>query len=232
MLRRSVLALLPAAAATLALAACSDDTDAAPEVSAADALTAARTAFDSAGSAQVALTSTDVPTGQSGVTGATGVAVISATEPKFDGQIAGTFSGVTGNVAVRAIGTQAWVKLFTDTFEPFDLVGAGAPNPAALFDPHAGLSALMGDTTGAAYGDKVRSGKEILTTVTGTVPGSRIQELLMLGDGTGTFDVTYGISEAGELRTITTEGAFYGTTTSTYDIVLTEYGTPIEISAP
>lgn len=230
MLRRSVLALLPAAA--LSLVGCSNDAVVDPGKGAADVLHEARLGFDEATSVQVALTSTDVPTGQSGVTGATGNAVISTTEPKFDGQIAGTFSGVTGNVAVRAIGAQAWVKLFTDTFEPFDLAAAGAPNPAALFDPGAGLSALMNETTGMAYGEKVRSGKEILTTVTGKVPGSRIKELLVLGDGTGTFDVTYGITDASEMRTITTTGAFYGTATSTYVITLTNYGTPVEISAP
>ncbi len=234
MLRRTVLAsALTTAALVFAGCTSSGPAEQSAGPSAAELLAAARKTFDAASSVSIVLTSEGVPAGVSGVTGTTGKAVISATEPKFDGQVTGTFGGVTGNIAVRAIGEKVWAKLFTETFEPFDLASVGAPNPARFFDPAHGLSALLTDTQKPALGEWARVDKDVVRQVSGTLSGARVKELLVLGEDTATFSVTYGITESSHvLRTVSLTGPFYGTATSTYDIVLADYGVPVEISAP
>lgn len=216
----------------IALSACSGSSDAAKEPTAQERLTTAQTQFDAAKSVEFTMASADVPPKQSGVSAAEGSGVISATEPKFDGKVTGTFLGMTGTVDLRAIGDKAWMKVFNSSFQPFDLKDAGSPNPAIFFEPSKGLSALLGQTKDPVMGTTIRAGGEILRQVSGTLPPQRIEELFHLGDGTGTFTVTYGLTDSGELRTINTTGPFYKDATSTYRITLTNYGAPVEISAP
>lgn len=217
--------------AALALTACSGE-DKAKEPTAQEVLTQARTHFDAAKTVLFRMGSEGVPTGQSGVTGASGSGVISSTEPKFDGKVTGTFLGMSGAVDIRAIGDKMWIKLFNAAYTPFDAASANAPNPAAFFDPAKGLSDLLGQTGDPKLGKEARSGKDVVRQVTGTLPASRIKELFHLGQGTGTFTVTYGITEAGELRTVTTNGPFYTGGNATYTITLSDYGKPVDITAP
>ena len=60
----------------------------------------------------------------------------------------------------------------------------------------------------------------------------RIVDLLALGDGTGSFDITFGITKDGELRRAVTTGPFFTGSTSTYTLLLTDYGKAVTITAP
>lgn len=216
---------------TLALAACSG-AEKAKEPTAQEVLAQAKSTFDAAKTVAFRMGSSDVPTGQSGVTGANGSGVIDATEPKFDGKVTGTFLGMTGTVDIRAIGDKMWIKLFNSGFQPFDLSTGDAPNPATFFDPAKGLSSLLTETGSPKLAGEARVGKDVVRKVTGTLPPTRIKELFHLGDGTGEFTVDYGIAQNGEVRTITTSGPFYKGGTSTYTITLSDYGKPVDIPAP
>ena len=46
----------------------------------------------------------------------------------------------------------------------------------------------------------------MLDKISGTLPGSSIEDLFHLGDGTGTFTVSYGITDTDQLRTATLTG--------------------------
>lgn len=192
----------------------------------------AQESFAGAGTVAVKLTSDGVPKDANGVTAAKGDGVIDATTPKFQGTITGTVNGVTGELQIIAIGEQTWLKFFTPDYNPIDMSTLGAPNPAMLFHPESGLPGLIGKTTDLKAGEQKRAGSEVLSEVSGKLPGSEIQTLLALGDGTGEFDVTYGVTDDGELRTAVLTGPFYTDAEASYTFEVSDYGKSVEISEP
>jgi poly(A) polymerase len=58
----------------------------------------------------------------------------------------------------------------------------GLPDPATLFSPDAGLTSLMTKTTNPTVSGQVRAGSEVLTTITGTIPGDAVVDLFTIGD--------------------------------------------------
>lgn len=219
-------------AAGLALAGCSSGGDAPADVTPAARLTQARSTLDAAKSVTLDLTSRDVPPRQNGVTAAKGQGVVSTTEPKFKGTITGTIKGVAGTVEVIAVGAKTYLKFFTPDFVETDLRTLDAPNPATFFDPAAGISSLLPATGSPTDKGEVRQGRDVLHRIDGTLPGAKVTELFHLGEGTGTYTVQWGVTNAGELRTATLTGPFFPGATSTYTLVLTGYGDAVSISAP
>lgn len=228
MRRRALLA----GAAVLLVSACSSGKPAPATPQPADAFAKAKRLLDSTSGVTFSLTSTEVPPKVNGVTSASGQGAVSATEPKFKGTIGATVKGVTGTVQLIAIGAQTWMKFFTPDYNKVDLASLGAPNPATLFSPDKGLSSMLPATTGAVTGGTVRAGKEVLQTYTGKLPGAVVKRLLLLGPGSGEFDVTYGMAPSGELRTATVRGAFYAGAVSTYVLSLRGYGQNVAITSP
>lgn len=226
--------LLTAALAAVVLVAtgCSGGDDAAPERSAAARLAAARTAFVGAKSVTLDLTSEGVPKTQNGVTAATGSGVIDPSEPKFEGTITGTVNGIAATIEAIAVGEDAYLKLFTPDFRPYDLSTLGAPNPATFFDPDAGIANLLPQTANPTLGAKTRVGGDIVTEISGTLPEKSVADLFSLDDAQGDFRVVYGLTDADQLRTATVVGRFFGSAESTYTLTLTDYGAPVEISRP
>ncbi|MGL4178532.1 MAG: LppX_LprAFG lipoprotein [Dermatophilaceae bacterium] len=230
--RRVLLLAVPAVVAALVAGCSGEGASETPERDPAQRLAAAKTAFDGAGSVKIDLTSTDVPKLQSGVTAAKGSGVISATEPKFAGSITGTIDGVAGQVEVVAIGETAWIKFFTPDFVETDLDTLNAPNPATFVHPERGISSLLPRTVDPTEGSRVRAGREVLDQVAGTLPGAAVADLLNLGDGTGTYRITYGLTAEDELRTATLVGPFFEGAEATYTLTLTDYGTSVAIARP
>ncbi len=68
----------------------------------------------------------------------------------------------------------------------------------------------MTKTTSPTVAGQVRAGSEVLTTITGTIPGAAVVDLFKIGDRNGTFDVTYGLTDGDELRQVTLTGPFFG----------------------
>jgi lipoprotein LprG len=223
--------LLAAVGLAVALAGCSGE-QAAPAQPPGEQLAAAKAAFDAAGTVQLDLSSRDVPPRENGVTAAKGAGIIDVTEPKFEGTITGTIEGVAGTIDVIAIGETAYLKFFTPDYKETDLDTINAPNPALFFDPATGISALLPQTADPKDDGQTRSGKEVLTKISGTLPGSSVEDLFHLGDGTGTFTVSYGLTDTDQLRTATLTGPFFPGVEATYLLVLTDYGAPVEITRP
>jgi len=216
----------------VALPACSGNDAEAPQQSPTERLAAVKAGFDASKTVQLDLTSRDVPPRENGVTQAKGAGVISATEPKFQGTITGTIKGLAGTIDVVAIGSDTYLKFFTPDYRKTDLDTLNAPNPAMFFDPATGISALLPQTAAPRDDGQTRAGSEVLDKVTGTLPGSSIESLFHLGEGTGTFAVSYGITDGDQLRTATLTGPFFPGGQATYVVSLTDYGTPVEISSP
>ena len=223
------LPLVFAVTMVLGLTGCAGGTGAAdPEAT----LSAAHDSFASASSVTIALTSEDVPKNSEGVTAAEGVGAFDATTPKFKGTVTGKLQGVAGDFDVIAIGDEMWFKFFTPDYLPLDVVATGVLNPATLFNPSTGLPALLEQTTEIAAGEQQRDGDVVLDIITGKLSGDLVSSLLKLGEPGSTFDVTYGITADGELRTAVLTGEFFPGATSTYTFVVTDYGTPVDIERP
>jgi lipoprotein LprG len=231
---RRPLALLAGAAtgAALLLAGCSGGDASPPEQSPTEQLAAAKAAFDAAKTVQLDLVSRDVPPRVNGVTQAKGAGVIDPTTPKFQGTITGSIKGVAGTIDVIAIGEDTYLKFFTPDYVKTDFDTINAPNPAMFFDPETGISALLPQTADPKADGQTRSGTEVLDKVSGTLPGSTVEDLFHLGDGTGTYAVSYGITEADQLRTASLTGPFFTGVQATYVVTLTDYGAPVEITSP
>lgn len=215
----------------VALAGCSGD-KAPPQQSPTEQLAAAKIAFDAAKTVQLDLTSRDVPARENGVTRAKGAGVISATTPKFQGTITGTIKGLAGTIDVIAVGADTYLKFFTPDYKKTDFDTLNAPNPAMFFDPATGISALIPQTASPKDDGQTRAGTEVLDKVSGTLPGSTVEDLFHLGDGTGTYAVSYGLTGADQLRSATLTGPFFPGVQATYVVTLTDYGTPVEITSP
>lgn len=234
MQRRHV--LVPALlAGALALVGCSGEGSTAREptpATAAERLATAQATLEAADALAIALTSTNVPTDVNGVRSATGVGVTEGDLIKFAGEVEARITGVTATVEIISIGDDAYMKLFTPEFSPVDLEELGAPNPTSFFAPETGIGSLMAATTDLAEGGREREGREILTEITGTLPGEKIEGLLRLGGPGLAFDVTYGLTTENELRRAVLEGEFYEGTQSTYTLILTDYGQAVPIEVP
>lgn len=227
------MAVVALSAAAVALGGCTDSAPK-PDVTAptpAQQLAAAKAAVDRATSMHLVLESKNLPQGVTGVVGADGVG---AHPPAFKGTFKVTAQGTQASVDVVAVEGRVYTKLpFTSIFVDVDPKSLGAPDPASLFAPDTGVTSLLTATQNPAKGPATRKGSEVLTTITGTLAGAKIADLLLVGDRSGTFTATYGITEpGGELRSVDLVGPFYPAAASTYTVTLDKYGEPVDIKKP
>ncbi len=201
------------------------------ELTPAQRLAAAKSALDEATSVHLTLTSAGVPDGASGLISGEGVGTH---PPAFKGTFKVAVSGVQADAEITSVGGEVWATLplvpGTNKINPKDY---GLPDPAHLLSPDGGLTSLLTTTTSPTLGSKTRKGSEVLTTVTGELPGSAVVGLFGIGDKSATYHVTYLLTDANQLRQVALEGPFFGAgTTSTYTLVLDRYGEPVSITTP
>ena len=224
-----------AAAVVVALftAGCSGDEPGAQarQQTPAERLAAARSQLEKSPSVSFTLESEGLPGKAVGVSGAKGTGRFDP--PSFQGTLNATVNGVTGSVDVIAVEDDVFMKFFTPDYNPIDPADYGAPNPAALFDTETGITSLVGQTQGLASGERARDGADVVDTLTGTLPGSAVADLLVIGDRASTYDVRYGITvPGGELRTVVLEGPFWPGATSTYTLRLKPLESAVAITRP
>jgi len=227
------MAVVALSAAVVPLGGCTDSATK-PDVTAptpAQQLAAAKAAVDRATSMHLVLESKNLPQGVTGVVGADGVG---AHPPAFKGTFKVTAQGTQASVDVVAVEGKVYTKLpFTSIFVDVDPKALGAPDPASLFAPDTGVTSLLTATQNPTKGPATRKGSEVLTTITGTLAGAKIADLLIVGDRSRTFTATYGITEpGGELRSVDLVGPFYPAAASTYTVTLDKYGEPVDIKKP
>lgn len=229
--RRPLGALLAASVLATTLAACSGGSTS--DAAADEALSTARDKLVETSGVELHLTTTDLPSGVSGLTNAEGIAT---NAPAFEGTISVRMSGSTANVPVVAVDDKVYAELpFTSGWSDVDPTVYGAPDPAGLIDPGDGFPGLLAVTDEATSGKSVRGGednREVLTTYTGTVDGEAMKKVIPSSAG-DTFDVEWQITEDGELRKAVLTGVFYADSDEmTYTITFADYGTTKDITAP
>lgn len=231
--RRRPLALLAAGLLTLVLAACGgEDSPSEAGATPEEVMAAAKVTLDETSGVRVALITEDLPEGVIGATKAEGVATH---PPAFDGTITVVLSGQAFDVPVIAVDGKVYAQIpLTPGWQDIDPGDYGAPDPAQLLSPDAGLSSVLTATTGLEEGDSVRGGtenREILTEYTGTVTDAAVKNILP--GASGSFDATYTVTDGNELRSAELTGVFYpGTESMTYTISFDDYGIEQDITAP
>ena len=218
--------------AALVLVGCSSGGEApAKEGSPAEQLARARTNLEKSPAVTFTLESAGLPSKAVGVSAAKGTGLFSP--PSFKGTLNASIAGVTGTVDVVAVQQDVFMKFFTAGYTKIDPATYGAPNPAQLFDKQTGVTSLIAKTQSPTRGEKVRDGSEVLVSFSGKVPGAAVADLFVIGDRSGTFAVTYGVTQSGqELRTVVLKGPFYAGSTSTYSLRLKSLAEPVAIDRP
>ena len=73
----------------------------------------------------------------------------------------------------------------------------------------------------------------MLTTITGTLPGSVVATIIPSADASATFAVTYRLTDDDELRDATIKGPFYPDGSDvTYTVKLATSDEPVTIKVP
>lgn len=231
-LRRTTGALAGAVLAPVLLltAACSGD-EPADTQSPADALAAAKEKLDATEGVRLDLTTEELPDGVEGVLRARGVATHA---PAFDGELTVLFNSVTVEVPVVSVGGTVHAKLpFTTSYAEIDPADYGAPDPAGLLDPDRGISTWLLAAEGVERGEETRSGRKVLTTYTGSLPGDAVSQVIPSADENAAFDVTFRVDEGDLLDSARVVGPFYGNEGQVdYTIRITDYDVAEEITAP
>lgn len=228
-LRRTSVALC--AATVLAVSACADSSDSGNDgVDAETRLAEARAVLDEAASVYFTISTDELPSDVDGLLEAEGTGT---SAPAFDGDVRVTAAGGV-DAEVISVDGQVYAKTgFTPVFVELEPETLGAPDPAVFFDPDSGVSSLLAGTEELQEGEDERDGEEVLSTITGTLPGDLLETLLPTADPAGTFDVTYRLTEDNELSGALIAGPFYaGSDDVTYDLSFDASDESVEITAP
>ena len=229
--RRALGSSVATLVAALVLTGCAggaeDEAAADPE----DVLAEARTQLDETSGVRVGLTTDELPDGVDGVLEANGVGTHA---PAFEGEIKVLVSSITATVPVVAVGGTVHAKLpFTKQYAVIDPADYGAPDPAQLIATEGGISSWLTEATDVEEGEQTREGEAVLTTYSGTVPGTAVASVIPSADQSASFDATFEIDDAGRLVAADVTGPFYGSAGDvTYEVALSDYGTESEITAP
>jgi len=194
-------------------------------------LAAAKRHLDDTSGVRVSLSTPTLPTGVDGLLRAEGVGTHA---PAFRGTIKVGTQGITADADVVAVRRRVWAKLpFTVRFVAIDPTDYGAPDPAALLRPRHGLSSLLTAARQVRAGERVRSGRRVLSSYTGTVPGDAVADVLPSASTTGRFRATFTVDDRGRLARAVLRGPFYPHADDvTYTIGFDHYGTSATITAP
>ena len=217
------------AAATLTLAGCSGD-DAADRTPA-EVLAAAKATLDETSGVHIALETEDLPPKVDGILTAAGVGTH---DPAFEGDLTVSSGGLAVDVPVVAAQGKVLAKLpFTTQFVEVDPADYGAPDPADLMDADAGLSSLLTAAEGVEEGEQVRSGEDVLSGYTGTVPGRVVAGVIPSASPDSDFEAAFTVDAEDRLREAVLTGPFYPDTEDvTYTITFDDYGTTADIRLP
>lgn len=151
--------------------------------------------------------------------------------PAFTGTVE-VRTGLTITAPVVAVNDTVYAKFPFAGWTRLDPAKYGAPDPANLLDRQSGVSALLVETQQPKRTGSRRSGHEVLSTISGTLPGQAVHRLFPSSGGAD-FTVVYTLSSDNHLTGMTITGPFYaGHSDATYKLDLDTHATPVTIRAP
>lgn len=225
--------LLTLVATVLILAGCQGGSDEKQTDTSALAqrLSAARTTIDAAETVDISLATKSLPDGVTGLLSATGQG---NHEPAFKGTVKVVTGGSTLSAEVVSVGGTLKAKTsFSPVFLEIDPASLKAPDPAVLLDTEDGITQILEETERLEDDGQSRDGSDVLTTITGTLPGDVVQTVIPSADASATFDVKYRLTDDDELRDATIRGPFYPEGGDvTYNVKLATSDEPVTIKVP
>lgn len=228
---RRILATTALLVAPALLAGCSGGDDGADELTPEERLAEAKTALDETEGVRVALEADELPASVNGLLTADGVGTHA---PAFAGDIQVSTSGLTAKAAVIAVDGKVWAVLpFTTDYAQIDPADYSAPDPAALMETEGGLSSLLTAAEGVEEGEQVREGENVLTEITGTLPGDAVAAVIPSAQEDADFDAAFTLDDDNRLSEVTMTGPFYPKADDvTYTVTFSQYGVAKDIAAP
>lgn len=218
----------------LLVAGCTDDGGGGndeDETSVQDRLAAARATLDEAESIDFSIATDELPSGVRGLLFAAGTGIPA---PAFEGDVTVSL-GTTIDAEVIAFDDVVYADspLIPGGFTEVDPADLGAPNPADLFDTETGVSNLLTSTQDPEAGEESRDGEDVLTTISGMLPGDLLTALIPTADEAGEFTVIYRLDEDDALHDAQITGPFYGDSGDvTYDLGVDPSDESVDITAP
>ena len=218
------------AAGLLLLGGCSGGDEEAA-VSPEDALAEAKVKLDETSGVALSLTTDELPDGVDAILTATGVGTHA---PAFEGDLTMQINNLSVDVPVVAVDGTVYARLpFTTEFSEINPADYGAPDPASLMDTKNGLSGWLTALEGVEEGDQVRLGDQVLTSYSGTLPGSVVADVIPSASKDASFDTTFRIDDDGYLASADVAGPFYGDVGDVdYTIKVSDYGNDQDITRP
>jgi lipoprotein LprG len=191
----------------------------------------AKTTLDATSSAHFVLTSQNISSSGTQLTGGEGDV---ARPAQVQGSFSVTVDGFGAKVKVVGKGGVFAAQLpFQSHYTRVNPSTFGVSDPSALLDPNHGLSNLLTAGTDPHYTGQERYHGELLDEITSTVPGSAIP---VLPDAEPSQPVTLVAAinpKTHETREISLTGPLTSKTSdSTYVVVLTAYNEPVNITLP
>ncbi|MET0929032.1 MAG: LppX_LprAFG lipoprotein [Aeromicrobium sp.] len=231
--------LLPALLATaLLVAGCTGSSDASEgsgqggdSTDLAARLAAAKKTLDGAETIKISLSTKSLPDGITGLLSAKGTGNHS---PAFTGTVTVVTGGASLGADVIATGGKVYAKTsFLPDFTPIDPASLKAPDPALLISADQGITQILVKTDDLSEDGQTRDGKDVLTTIKGTLPGDVVKTIIPSADAADTFAVSYRLDDDDALRDATLAGPFYpGGKDVTYQVALETSDTPVTVEAP
>ena len=194
-------------------------------------LTDAKTALDKAETISISLSTKNLPDDVTGLLSATGKGNHS---PAFTGKVSVVTGGASLGADVIATGGKVYAKTgFLPDFTVIDPATLKAPDPATLLKADGGITEILTKTDGLAEDGQSRDGKDVLTSIKGTLPGTVVQTIIPSAAADQTFTVVYRLDDDDNLRDATLTGQFYAPAAKvTYTVALETSDTPVTIEAP
>jgi LppX_LprAFG lipoprotein len=191
----------------------------------------AKTTLDAANSVHFKLTSSNVGSGSTSLTGGEGDLV---RPDSMQGTFTVTIAGFSADVKVLTKGGVFMAQLpFSSGYKVTNPSSFGLTNPAELMNPNTGLTNLLTEAQNPRFSGQERIGGELLYIITFTVPGSSIP-VLPDSNPSQPVDATAAINPSNhQLRQITLVGPFTSkSSNSTFTLTLTNYNEPVTITLP
>ncbi len=223
--------VIVAAGLVAALAAACGGGSSAPKANPEVLLQQAQTTLNATSSVHFSLTSQNVSTSGTNLTGGQGDL---ARPDQLQGSFSVTIEGIGANVKVVSKGGVFAAQLpFQNHYTRTNPTSFGLTDPSLLLDPKHGLSNLLTAGTNPRSTGQLRYHGELLEEVTSMVPGSAIP---VLPDAKPSETVTMVAAinpKSHETREISLTGPFTSTkSATTYVVVLTAYNQPVDITLP
>lgn len=222
--------VLTGLACLLVLTGCSGgSTPTKPEEPPAARLAAAKRSFDSADFISFTLHTAGLPAGLQGLLSATGTGTHA---PAFTGDVK-VQSATDLTAPLIAVNGHVYAKLPFVGWSELNPADYGAPDPAVLMDRDTGISALFTATTDLKEGASERVKDQILTSISGTLPGAAVHRIFPSARAKP-FTVNYLLDDQDNMSGVQITGPFYAGDYAdvTYFLELSLDADAVDIAAP